>query len=78
MKYILLNNLGSKHNLVMKFGQFIQHCKRKLFIKNLIKMWAGNYFLVFNFQRILWKMGNEEVYVLIWTNFDSFTNTYVT
>ena len=28
-----------------------------------------------NFQRILCKMKSEEVYVLVWTNFDSFTNT---
>ena len=44
-----------------------------------MKIWPGNYFLVLlNFQRILCQMGNEEAYVLIWTNFDSFTNTYVT
>ena len=24
-KHILLNNLGSKHNLVMKFGQFMEY-----------------------------------------------------
>ena len=41
-------------------------------------MWLGNYFLVLlNFQKILSKMESEEVYVLIWTKFDSFTNTYL-
>ena len=38
MKYILLkNNLGSKHSLLMKFGQFISYSKRNNFIKKLHK-----------------------------------------
>ena len=38
-KHILLNNLGSKHSLVIKFGQFMQYYKIKKFIKrNLWKM----------------------------------------
>ena len=32
-KHILLNNLGSKRSLVMKFDQFMQYYKRKFFIK---------------------------------------------
>ena len=31
----------------------------------------------FIFQRILCKRKSEEVCVLIWTNFDSFANTYL-
>ena len=31
----------------------------------------------FNFQRILCKKESEKVCVLIWTNFDSFANTYL-
>ena len=27
--YISLNNLGSKHSLVMKFGQFMSYYKKK-------------------------------------------------
>ena len=43
-----------------------------------MKIWPRNSFLVFlNFQRIHCKMESEEVYMLIWTNFDSFTNTYL-
>ena len=40
-KQILLNNLRSKHSLLMKFGQFItkEHFLQK---KNLWKMWPGN------------------------------------
>ena len=32
-RHILLNNLGSRHSLVMKFGQFMQYYKTKFFIK---------------------------------------------
>ena len=32
-KHILLYNLGSKQGLVIKFGQFMQYYKRRLFIK---------------------------------------------
>ena len=42
-------------------------------------MWPGNYFQpLLNFKRILCKIESEEVYVLVWTNFDSFTNTVLT
>ena len=34
-KYVLLNNLGSKHSLLMKFDQFMSYYKRKNFIKKL-------------------------------------------
>ena len=36
-KYILLNNLGSKHSLLMKFGKFVSYYKRKNFIKKFYK-----------------------------------------
>ena len=34
-EHILLNNLESKHSLVMKVGQFMKYYKRKNFIKEL-------------------------------------------
>ena len=34
---ILLNNLGSKDSLLMKFGQFMSYYRRKNFIKKLYK-----------------------------------------
>ena len=34
-QHILLNNLGGKHSLVMKSGQFMWHYKIKLFAKKL-------------------------------------------
>ena len=33
-KYSLLNNLKSKHSLVMKFGRFMFYFKRKILSKN--------------------------------------------
>ena len=52
--------------------------KENFLSKNSMKIWPGNYFLVLlNFQRILCKMESEEVYVVIWTNFDSRTKTYL-
>ena len=36
-KHILLNNLGSKRSLVMKFGQFMQYYKIIFFIKKFYK-----------------------------------------
>ena len=32
-KHILLNNVGSKHSLLVKFGQFMWYYKRKIVIK---------------------------------------------
>ena len=37
MKYILQNNIGCKHGLLMKFGQFVLYPKRNNFIKDLHK-----------------------------------------
>ena len=37
MKHILLNNLGSKHSLVMKFDQFINITTEKFLSKNSMK-----------------------------------------
>ena len=36
-KYILLNNLGSKHCPLMKFGQFMSYFKRNNFFKKFYK-----------------------------------------
>ena len=36
-KCILLNNLGSKHSALTKFGQFMSYYKRKDFIKKFYK-----------------------------------------
>ena len=36
-KYILLNNLGGKHSLSMKFGQFMSYSKVNNFIKKFCK-----------------------------------------
>ena len=36
-KYILLSNLRSKHSLLMKFGQFMSHYKRRTFIRKFYK-----------------------------------------
>ena len=41
-KYILLNNLDSKHSLVMKFSQFMSYYKRKLYQKIQQKILPGN------------------------------------
>ena len=37
-KYILLSNLESKYSLIMKFGQFMSHFKRTIFIKVFSKI----------------------------------------
>ena len=37
-KYIFLNNLQSKHSLLMKFGQFISNYNRKNLSKNSTKI----------------------------------------
>ena len=36
-KYALLNNLGSKRDLLMKFGQFVSYYQRKDFIKKICR-----------------------------------------
>ena len=36
-EYTSLNNLGSKHSLLVKFGQFMSHYKRKNFTKKFCK-----------------------------------------
>ena len=71
----ILNNLGSKHSLVMEFV-ILQN--NFFYQKNEQKMWPGNKFQVlFNFQRILCKKDSVEVSMLIWTNSDSFAMTYL-
>ena len=49
-KQISLNILRSKYNLVMKFGQFMQYCKREIFAKNFYEKWdletSFRYFLI--------------------------------
>ena len=77
-KHILLNNLGNKQSLVMKFSQFMLYYKIKFLIKKLWEMWSGNWFqALFNFQNIICKKESEEVRMLIWTNFDSVAITYL-
>ena len=50
-EYVLLTNLGSKHSLVMKFGQFTYYYKRKLFVKKYYEKWtletSSSPFLIF-------------------------------
>ena len=36
-KFGVMSNLRSKYRLLMKFGQFMSYCKRKIFIKNFYK-----------------------------------------
>ena len=36
-KYVLLNNLQSKHSLAMKFCEFMPYYNRKMFIKKFYK-----------------------------------------
>ena len=40
MKHISLNNLGSKHSLIIKLGQFMSYYKKKL-SKNSTKIATG-------------------------------------
>ena len=55
----------------MKFNQFMQYYKVKVFIKKSIKNVAWKLVpLPFNFQRILYKKESEKASMLIWTNFD--------
>ena len=39
-KYVLLNSLGSKHSLIITFGQFISCYKRKTFTKKFYKKYG--------------------------------------
>ena len=43
-EYILLNNLGSNHSLLMRFGQFMSYSKRNNFIQKFYKNWPENQF----------------------------------
>ena len=55
---ILLNNLGTKHSLVIKFGQFNVTLQSKFFIKKLYeKSSLETSSRLLNFQRILHKKG---------------------
>ena len=61
-KHILLNNLGSKRSLVMKFGQFMQYYKIIFFVKRFYEKCgletSSRPFLIFNessVKRILWR-----------------------
>ena len=69
--YILLNNFGSKHILVMKFAQFMWYYKGKILFENYWKNLAWE--LVpdaFYFWRILYKKELQEVCMLVLTFFD--------
>ena len=76
---ILLNNLGSKRSLVMKFGQFMQFYKIIFFIEKLYENCgletSSRPFLIF--KGFLCKKDSVEVSMLIWTNFDRFAITYL-
>ena len=77
-KHILLNNLGSKHSLVMNLACLCHITKENFLSKKFMKnmAWA----LVpgpFWFQRNICKKESEEVYLLIWTNIDSFAIKYI-
>ena len=55
-KHILLNNLGSKYSLVMKFGQFMQYYERIFLSKNSTKN-SSRPFLILkesSVKKILW------------------------
>ena len=61
-KHILLNNLGGKRSLVMKFGQFMQYYKKKNFIKKFFEKCgletSSRLFLIFkesSVKKILWR-----------------------
>ena len=60
----LLNNLESKHSLMMKFRQFLKN-----FMKNKAWKLVPSPFLS--------KKESEEMYLLIQTNFDSFAIIYL-
>ena len=75
MKQILLNNLGSKRSLVMKFDQLTQYYKIIFFIKKFFEKYGLE--ALFNFHRILCEKDSVEVSMLIWINFDRFAVTYV-
>ena len=64
----------------MKFGQFMQYYKKKFFIKKFSGKWdletSSRSFLIFKDSSEK-KKKSEEVSVLIWTNCDSFANTYL-
>ena len=75
-KHILLNNLGSKHNLVMKLGQFMYYYKRKFLIKKLYKKYgpetSSRRFLIFkesfvkrNLRRSVFSFGQILIVLLI-------------
>ena len=65
-KNALLNNLGSKHHLVMKFGQFMSHKKRKkklskYSIKNIAwKLVIDSFVLIQIFAKPYWKMKSSQ------------------
>ena len=62
LKHILVNNLGSKHTLEMKFGQVIQYYKINFFIKKFYEKFnletSSKPFLIFkksSVKKILWR-----------------------
>ena len=61
-KHILVNNLGSKRSLVMKFGKFMQYYKTIFFIKKFYEKCgletSSKPFLIFkesSVKKILWR-----------------------
>ena len=72
----LLNNLGCKCSLIMKYGQFMQYYKIAFLIKKFYEK-CGPEKVLFNFQRILCEKDSVKVSMLIWTNFDRSAITYL-
>ena len=79
-KHILLNNLGSKHSLVMNVASLSSITSQKNFIKELYEKCGQDTisrpFLIFK-ERMPCKKEFEEARMLISTNFDSFTIKYL-
>ena len=75
-KYNLVNNLESKHSLLMKFGNFKSYYKRKFFYKKLYEKCglktSSRLFLIFsefsvkrNLRRSVFRFGQISVVLLI-------------
>ena len=65
----LLNNLGGKRSLVMKFGQFMQYCKIIFFIQKFYKKCdletSSRPFLIFkksSVKKILWRSFDLDIF----------------
>ena len=77
-KHVLLNNLESKCSLIMKFDQFMQYYKiiflTEKFCEKCGLETSSRAFLIFKKSS---KKDSVKVSMLIWTNFDRFSITYL-